>query len=197
MNTRKEISTISYCSKKFLVNSLNQLIRQHIISDYMMIWHLPEEDEKKGHWHLWIEPNSQIDTMDLQEILTEYNDKDPDKPFKCITFCCSDYHHWIPYVLHDSTYLMWKRQSRKHHYPLDEIVCFDPDTLDYKYHKAFYESDWFEDIQKMKKIDEGIYNPVQLIRNHIVPFNQVASLKIYSDMIKEGITYRNGREGHE
>ena len=84
MNTRKQISTISYCSKDFLVNTLNRLVSDHMIANYMMIWHLPEEDEKKGHWHLWIEPNTQIDTMDLQEILTEYNENDPSgTPINC------------------------------------------------------------------------------------------------------------------
>ena len=197
MNTRKQISTISYCSKDFLVNTLNRLVSDHMIANYMMIWHLPEEDEKKGHWHLWIEPNTQIDTMDLQEILTEYNEKDPSRPFKCITFTTSDFHHWIPYALHDSIYLQWKHQSRKCHYSEDDIICYDRDTFDYLYHKAFYESDWFEDIQKMKRIDEGVYNPVQLIRNHVVPFNQVGNLKIYADMVRDNVTYRNGRSGHE
>lgn len=197
MNTRKEISTISYCSKDFLINKLNYLLKEHIIADYMMIWHLPEEDEKKGHWHLWIEPNGQLDTMNIQDMLTEYNEKDPEKPFKCITFCSSDFHHWIPYVLHDKTYLIWKGQSRKYHYSVEDIISCDLDTFDYKYHKAFYESDWFDDIQKWNKIEEGIYNPVQLIRNRVVPFSQVGSLKIYSDMVREDITFRNGRVGHE
>ena len=196
MNTRKQISTISYCSKDFLIKKLNNLVKKHIISDYMMIWHFPEEDEKKGHWHIWIEPNGQIDTMDLQEMLIEYNEKDPEKPFKCINFCVSDYHHWIPYALHDKTYLTWKGQSRKYHYSDDDIIVYDHDTFDYLKHKAFYESDWFEQIQKLKHIEEGIYNPIQLIHNHIVPFNQVGNLKIYSDMVREH-TYRNGKKGHE
>ena len=116
MNTLKQISTISYCSKDFLIRNLNQQMYLHNISDYMMIWHLPEEDEKKGHWHLWIQPNKTIDTMDLQDLLTEYNEKNPDKPYKCINFECSDYHHWIPYALHDKTYLMYKGQTRKYHH---------------------------------------------------------------------------------
>lgn len=197
MNTRKQISTISYCSRDFLVKKLNSLVKAHVIADYMMIWHFPEEDERKGHWHLWIEPNGQIDTMDLQDMLIEYNEKDPDKPFKCITFTISDFHHWIPYALHDSTYLKWKGQSRKYHYDKSDIIVYDPDTFDYLYHKAFYESDWFEDIEKFKKIEEGIYNPVQLIKNRVVPFTQVLQIKAYSEMCKEFITYRNGRPGHE
>ena len=47
MKTKREISTISYNTVDFLVMTLNQLIKDHVISYWMFISHLPDEDEKK------------------------------------------------------------------------------------------------------------------------------------------------------
>ena len=137
LNTRKEISTIGYQSKEFLLSKLQELIHAHIISDYMLISHKAEEDEKKDHWHIWLQPNTQIDSMDLQEMLTEFNPKEPSKPFKCINFHYSQYDDWIPYNLHDKAYLAIKGESRKYHYKPEEILRYDDDTFEYLYYHAF------------------------------------------------------------
>lgn len=100
MNTRKEISTISYNSVEFLTEKLQELLNEHIISDYMFIPHKAEEDETKDHIHLWIKPNKLLDTMDLQSFLQEYDPLHPDKPLKCIDFRFAKTDDWILYSIH-------------------------------------------------------------------------------------------------
>ena len=77
MRTSKMISTISYNSLEYLKLKLNDLIDRHIIVFYLFIHHLPESDELKEHTHLFIEPNTTIDTMSIQEFLQE-----PDPNYK-------------------------------------------------------------------------------------------------------------------
>ena len=67
MRTSKPIATIAYNTVDFLEQKLAELLRNHKIQDYFFIYHIAEEDEKKDHIHLYIEPNTRIDTMDLQE----------------------------------------------------------------------------------------------------------------------------------
>ena len=57
------ISTISYNSDEFLKKKLEELYIRHIISDYFYIWHYPEEDEKRGHFHVSVKVNQRIDTI--------------------------------------------------------------------------------------------------------------------------------------
>ena len=67
MRTSKPIATISYNTEEYLVSRLQELVRNKKICDYMYIKHFKEEDETKDHIHLWIKPNTLIDTMDIQD----------------------------------------------------------------------------------------------------------------------------------
>lgn len=196
MNTSREISTISYCSKDFLLDRLQQLVNNHQIQDYMMIYHDPEEDELKGHWHLWLFPNKRIDTMNIQEFLTEFNPKDPSKPFKCIPFRYSSVDDWIPYSLHDKAYLAIKGESRIYHYRKDDMIVYDPDSYNDNYRHAFYASKWSEKLQMLDKLRDREAKPADLIYNGTVPLALASSLYALKNLEKFG-TYRNGRKGHE
>lgn len=197
MNTRKEISTIGYQSKDFIVERLNELIQKHTICDYMMIWHFAEEDESRPHWHIWIEPNTLIDTMDLQEYLLEVDFDDPKKSNKCIKFEVSQYDDWIPYALHDPVYLALKKQSRKYHYTPDQIIRFDDDSFEYMYHHAFNASVWAQDNIVTDRILESFNDPFKLIQNRTVGFRDAGHLRNTLYLMRLGHTCRNGRLGHD
>lgn len=197
MNTRKEISTIGYQSKAFLVQKLQELIYSHTISDYMMVWHQAEEDEKKPHWHIWIQPNTQVDSMDIQEFLKEFNTEDPEKPFKCINFQYSQSDDWIPYCLHDRTYLAIKHEARKYHYGKEDIVCYDEDTFEFLYHQAFYSSKWSEENRVFDRIIEGMDNPAKLIESKVVSFKDAGNLRNYLWLKNYDHTIRGEHRNHE
>ena len=197
MNTRKEISTIGYQSKEFLLSKFSELIYNHKISDYMLIRHVAEEDEKKDHWHIWLKPNEQIDSMDLQEFLVQFNPEDPTKPFKCIDFHYSDSDNWIPYNLHDKTYLALKQESRKFHYNKEDMIFYDEDTFEYNYHHAFYASKWSAENRQTERIIEGMSNPAKLIESKVVSFDKAGALRNYIWLKNYNHTIRGDHKGHE
>lgn len=197
MNTRKEISTVGYQSKEFLISKFNELIYAHTISDYMMIRHKAEEDEKKDHWHIWLMPNEQVDSMDLQEFLTEFNPQDPTKPFKCINFHYSQSDDWIPYCLHDKSYLALKHESRKFKYQKEDIIFYDEDTFDYLYYQAYHCSKWCQDSIVVNKILDSIDNPIDLIKNGTLSYKDSGYLRNTLYLMNYNHTIRGDHKGHE
>lgn len=182
MRTSKPIATISYNSQDFLVHQLDELIKNHKICDYMFINHFAEEDEKKNHIHLWIKPNTLLDTMDLQKHFTEINPSNPTKPFKCIDFRLSQVDDWILYNQHYEPYLASKGESRKFHYTRDDFVYNDEDTFDDLYNHAFKGSDWAKRNQILEALAQGQMNPTQLILNGTVPLNMASQLNSFKYM---------------
>ena len=104
--TQKPISTISYNTEPFLKNTLDMLYKQHIIQNYMYIFH-KGEDGDKDHFHVRLEPNRRIDPMDIKELFSEYDSKNI-KPLGVRPFRPSVEEDWILYALHNKDYLKTK-----------------------------------------------------------------------------------------
>lgn len=200
MKTRKTIATISYNSVEWLEFKLWELIDSHTISDYFFIVHQPEEDEKKPHIHLWINPNKTIDTMDLQNYLKEFDPDNPDKPKKCINFVNSKVDDAILYFIHDKNYLRMKGESRKYHYLKDDFHYFDEDTFDELYNHAYRGSDFALKNSQIQGIMNNKDNLSKLIETGLVPLGMASNLCAYSNLRYNDIlnqkTYRNGRKNH-
>jgi len=197
MRTSKPIATISYNSQEFLVHQLDALVKNHKISDYMFINHFAEEDERKDHIHLWIKPNTLIDTMDLQKHFTELDPSNPMKPFKCIDFKPSQVDDWILYCQHYGPYLASKGESREYHYTRDDFVYCDEDTFDDLYHHAFKGSDWAKRNQILEALQQGKMNPTQLILNGTVPLNMASQLNAFKYMQTHYGLDRGDHHNHE
>ena len=103
MATQKPISTISYNHEYFLKEKLDNLVKQHIIQNYMYIKHIGEDGDK-DHIHLRIEPNKRIDPMDLIDLFKEPVPDNP-KPLGIRPFRPSKEEDWILYAVHDPEYL--------------------------------------------------------------------------------------------
>lgn len=179
MRTSKPIATISYNTQGYLVHQLDELIKSHRISDYMFINHFAEADERKSHIHLWIKPNTLIDTMDLQKHFLEADPSNPLKPLKCIDFVTSKVDDWILYSQHYEPYLASKGESRQYHYTKDDFVFNDEDNFEDLYMHAFKGSEWARRNQVLQAIAQGIDDPSLLVLNGTVPLNlasQVNSL---------------------
>ena len=80
MITRSNISTISYNTDDFLTFKLNDMIKNHCIEFWAFINHIPEEDERKEHKHLFIIPSGTVDTFALSDILEEIDFTNPTMP---------------------------------------------------------------------------------------------------------------------
>lgn len=162
MKTNQPISTISYNSPAFLTKMLNELYEAHKIAFWCFVCHIPEELDdhtmEKPHIHLYIEPNCQLDTMDLQKLTEEFDPNFPDKPLKCIYFRKSDWENWLLYGLHDATYLKLKLEIREYSYTFDDFFCSDLDEFFERYNCALHSS----------KISEMLRLPT-LLKTHSVP----------------------------
>ena len=198
MRTSKPIATISYNSQEFLLHQLDELVKNHKICDYMFIFHKAEKDEKKDHVHLWLKPNTLIDTMDLQKHFTEFNPSNPTKPFKCIDFRLSQVDDWILYSMHYQPYLASKSESREYHYTREDFIVNDEDTFDDLYNHAIKGTEWARRNQILQALEQGQMNPTQLILNGSVPLNMASQLNAFKYMQSHYNTLdRGSHKNHE
>lgn len=196
MRTKKDVSTISYNTPEFLKRKLDEMLASHTISDYIFIQHHKEEDEKKDHIHLYVRPNTLVDTMDLQRDLEEFDSQHPDKPLKCIDFRASKPDDWILYNMHYAPYLAMKFESREFHYRKEDFVCADPDTFDDLFAHAFRGSDFAQRYQLLQALKQGAEDPTALIFNGTIPLNQAANLSAFTKMLEQKTVDRSGRKSH-
>lgn len=181
MRTAKPVSTISYNTPEYLKAKLEELIRNHQISDYMFIQHQPESDETKEHIHLYMVPNTTVDTMDIQDFLKEpvNNSK---KPLGCVDFRKSVEDEWILYVEHYLPYLASKCQTREWVYEKENFVWHDQDTFDRKYLHAHKASAWAQRNQILEALKSNKLTPIDLINNGTIPLNLAGQLNAYKYM---------------
>lgn len=134
MKTSRPISTISFNTEPFLIDTLEKMRKAKIISFWTCILHNPEDDEggKKYHWHLLIEPGkSPIEVNTFNENFIE-PDTENEKPLKSLIFRISKLDDALLYFKHDEGYLAWKGQSRRYHYEWTDFITSDDDELYYR-----------------------------------------------------------------
>lgn len=199
MRTSKPIATISYNTVAFLESRLAELVRNHKICDWIFIQHTAEADEKKDHIHLWIKPNTLLDTMEIQQFLKEYDLSDPTKkPLGCIDFRVSQVDDFILYSQHFAPYLASKGESREFCYLRKDFHFCDEDTFDDLYQHAFKGSDWAKRYQVLQALHENLVSPTDLILNGTIPLNQATQLNAFLYMkSKYGTLDRGNRKGHD
>lgn len=139
MNTRKDLTNISYNSPSFLKATLERLKDEGKLEFWYFICHHPEmesdrEANKKKHIHLFIRPAATIQTVNLSKEFYEFDPKNPKKPLKCTDdwHICQKGHFGDAYLydLHDKQYLQHKGLKREFHYKISDIVCSDIDSLE-------------------------------------------------------------------
>lgn len=197
MRTSKPIATISYNSQPFLEMKLKELVASHKICDWVYINHRPEEDEKKGHTHVWLKPNTLLDTMDLQDFFKELDPLHPLKPLGVIDFKPSQVDDFILYGEHFEPYLASKGETREFHYTKDDFCFADEDSFDDLYHHAHFGSDWAHRFQILRQLTDNAVNPSELILNGTLPLNMASNLNALLYMRSHSGLDRNGRKNHE
>lgn len=135
MKTTKPISTISYNSDGFLAVKLGELQKAKIVSFWAFVRHMGEDDEGglKDHVHLYIEPASSVQTVDLEQAFKEFDPEHPDKPFGCISFRSSKFDDWYMYSAHDVSYLAVKGLVKKFHYHYDDFIYSSEPDFRFRY----------------------------------------------------------------
>lgn len=202
MKTKKPISTISYNTRPFLESLLGKLVESRTIANWYAVHHQPEADELKDHWHIYIEPNGQIDTMLLEEQFGEFDPKHPDKLLKCRPFKFTrvdiEYHpdDWMLYAIHDPIYLQSKGQSRKYQYKVEDILCRDPDQLHHDYYHAKYQSDVMLEKMRRDEVKEARSVSDLYYSGRIPPQMITAMVALKKDEANQQELNRNGRVSH-
>lgn len=207
MKTTLPFSTISYNSREYLELKLKELTKARILSFWAFVPHIPEEDERKEHFHVYFEPAKPVQTEDVRDVFIEKRE-DEEKPRGCLP--CNktkDFGDWYYYALHDEAYLLTKSMERKYHYKRSDFVCSDEDYFDEK----------IRTIDKLKispysKILEAIEHGIsfeQFLASGRVPLPQLRQWKeAYfallsvaeqkkADQGDYNHTERNGRVSHE
>ena len=201
MITRSNISTISYNTDDFLIFKLNDMIKNHCIEFWSFINHIPEEDERKAHKHLFIIPSGTVDTFALSDILEEIDFTNPSMPpLGTIFWKHSKFVDWYLYALHDIDYLASKGESRKYHYDKSEFIVSDSDYFNELIHSCD-----FSQYTKHKKLREAVQSDISfrdLFANGFIPVQQIGQYSLAYNLLKYGDMYydkidRNGRAGHE
>lgn len=129
MKTKKPISTVSFNTETFLKNKLDELTQAGILSWWVYMEHLPEGEESKGHFHVYAEPSSQVQTDDVRKEFQEFDPTNPDKPKGTLLWVSSKFDDWHDYALHDPCYLASKGLVKKYAYKRDAFVTADEDEL--------------------------------------------------------------------
>lgn len=128
MKTARPFSSISYNTEKRLKQILDIQFERGVIRFYAFINHFAEEDEKSAHFHVYVEPDGQLDTNSFSNLFNELV-KGESAPRRWRPCQSSKFDDWYLYCLHDKEYLESKGQSRKHHYNINQVVCSDQADL--------------------------------------------------------------------
>jgi len=196
MRTSKPFSMISYNTRDFLREKLNELVQGGLIQFWAFIEHLPEEDEKKAHKHLYIIPAKLIDTQRIEKALQEIDLTDiTAKPLGAIFPQSSKFADWYLYGLHDKKYLAYKGQKRKYHYNDKAFVVSCQDTFQELKNLIDY-----TEINRLSLIFEKAENGESLadiIKTCNIPLQLVGQVKqLYNIIISPIDLYRSSRKTH-
>lgn len=198
MRTTSVISTISYNSPMYLTYKLQELYDMHKICDWYFVYHYAEIDETKNHIHLFIQPNTLIDTMDLQDFLREPDPKGNEKMLGCINFVKSNLDEWILYCSHYPAYLASKGQSRQYQYMKEDFQFCDEDTFLHAWNHAFYGSEWAKRNNVLRTLADTDASPAELIFNGSIPLNMASQVNsLWYLRTHYGMLDRDGRLNHE
>lgn len=192
MQTTKLCSTISYNTPAFLQGTLERLCSSGLLEFAHWIYHEPEEDETKPHFHVCVKPNRRLDTESLRREFRELQLGTP-LPLGVQPFKSSKMSDWILYGAHDIPYLLKKGQTRKFHYSKEDFHSTEPDLFNDDWNEAHEAEDGVLRLLQEFAADMKDWEEIC----HHVPINQFFQYReLYLALIHRQ-TYRNGRVGHD
>ena len=202
MITSKPVSTISYNTIPFLTSKLIELEKKRIISFWMYIHHLKEDDEEKDHIHVFMIPNGK---QNVDSIKNEFDEIDQSNalPLKCIFFKNSKFDDAYFYFLHDEKYLASKNQSRKYHYSEDDLIVSDRAIFLELKHEIDYSKLNINRISVIQEYVKGKKPFYLMVAKGVVPIQQIKQWEMAYKLIwqctwgdLESLTIRGEGEKH-
>lgn len=193
--TTKLVSSISFNSEKFLKGKLRELVTQGVLEYGYAIFHQPEEDEKKEHWHIVVKPNRRLDTSALRNLFIE-TIAGEDKPLGVLPFRPTNrISDWILYSVHDTAYLIRKGEVRKHSYSKVDFFATEPDLFDEDWNDCHRSED--NKLELLKEYASRGLDWCAVIELGVIPPNLYFAYRDMFNALKDKQTFRNGRTGHD
>lgn len=189
MRTSKPIAGISYNSEKFLEDFVNRFKKAGVFEFCCWIWHEPEEDEKKGHWHFFAIPARILQTVDIEEESKESDPLNPGKPLKILGLRCSNFSDWFQYTLHDPAYMIEKGLTKVYCYSINDYHYTDEDTFQYYVGQVGEKRAGKLENRIIDMVEAGLDYPT-IIRSGFVPMRYITSAK----EIYKALTLKNDRK---
>jgi len=189
MRTSKPVSTISYNSKEKLESTLNALYNMGKVAFWAAVKHdgetLDDGTVEKDHWHVYVEPNERIDTMEVQKLSQEFDPKRPDKPLKMIDFRPSKWEDWLWYTLHDADYLRTKAEFREFCYTRENYIFSDEDEFNYRFDRARNSSIIAQKFRTIRLMQE--HSVAQLCAMGIISPGEALNYSVYERAYRDGV----------
>lgn len=178
--TSKPLSTITYCSNKFLNKTLKELEEKGIVTFWFYINHEPDVDDKVKHTHLRIELGRPVDPEQIRKIFTQKKKKGKDENSRM--FRPSKLEDAILYFIHDQEYLLAKEKPRNIFYKFKDMHTNNKKELEGCYFEA---REWLRNtILKDKCTEDKIKNGEkisELIDQGLITSKNVWRMKIFKD----------------
>ncbi len=186
MRTYKPLSTISYNTQSNLRIYLEALIEKGSISFYAFLKHYGEGG-KKDHFHVYIEPQEEIDTNAqwFREWFIEKSDDPPCKPLNVEPWRKSKFDDWVLYSQHDSAYLAQK--GLKKEYTDYGLNCFiSSDDSEFKARESLINRQSFlPPVTRMLNcVQEGL-NVIEAMQALRIPYGAMGSFIKAYDICKQ------------
>lgn len=121
MKTSRLISSISYNTPEYLEDVLSTLVEQGVIEYWHFICHHAEEDDRKPHIHVCVQPSRRMETRGLSQWFQEAVNGDPRNVVGTVLWRPSKIDDWLQYAIHDEAYLASKGEVKKYHYRLEDL----------------------------------------------------------------------------
>ena len=184
MKTIKPVSTVTWNTDYFLINKLNELVDDHIILFWFYVKHCAESDEKKEHIHLYIEPDSRIDTNDLRSQFEELPPKDSENKdiIRPLPFTVSKFDTAYLYFTHNKLYLDSHGYS-KQFYNYTDIVTSD----EYLLHEKVALIDYYKlEGGKANQVKQAVLCGVSfedMCLSGMIPVQQIKQYQLFYTML--------------
>ena len=192
MKTIRPISSVTWNTEEFLQKILNKLVDDHVIAFWFYVFHLPESNEKKEHFHLYLEPDCRVDTNDIRQYFEEIPSKDSKEKdiIRPLPFEKSNFDNAYLYFTHNKLYLNSKG-FYKQYYNYTDVKSSDEFFLQEKVGLIdFYK------IQgsRVNRIKDGILHGISfedMVMTSLIPAQQINQYQKVYDILKYKLFEKN------
>lgn len=171
-----------------MISILDDLVKNNTIDFWCFIRHEPDEESKKDHVHLYVDPAKTIETTSLKDKFIQIVPGEA-LPRRNLNFRYSKFDDWYLYSLHQKDYLNEKGLYRNKEYSKEDFHFSDLDEFERYVSEINYSSIFnLDEIINAARIQMPIY---QAIKDGILPAKNNKLLNLYKSIKYDSRPYEN------